>query len=291
MTSVILLLATAGLLALPMWGRSRGERLPPAEWAKLNSWTLASGVLLLEAALVECASPVISSLLGGSKGHHFFPGGAVAGWLSLSLALLIPGSWLVGIAGTLRRRRKLRAEPWVGTHYAVDGYDVVLLPSPEDLALSLPGRPGQVLLSKSLFASLSAAQLRAVVRHEIAHLEHRHSRYFLLLAALHPMSHVVPVLRSSLQVLKLSLESWADRVACRTREERRRVREAIVTLSAPDVGVGIATLTDTERRHERIRLLEAPTESAVEARMRTSLYVTAFLLAVGALAAVVMWWI
>lgn len=290
MTGLLLLLVTSGLLALPVWTRGRGRWLPPAEWVKLNTLALVSGLVLMEAAFVECAWPVVTRLAGSPRGHHFFPGGAAAGDVSLALAVMIPITALAGIAGAMRRRRTLRAEPWVGSHFDVGGYDVVLLPGGRDLAVALPGRPGQVLLSRSLVNCLSADQLRAVVRHELAHLEQRHSKYFLLLAALQPFSRVIPVIRSSLGVLRLSLESWADRAACPTRSERRRVQEAIVALSLQDVGPGIASLSEVEGREERIRLLDDTPPSPTKLLVRTSLYTAELVLSVSALVLVLSWW-
>lgn len=291
MTGLLLLLATSGLLALPVWSRTRGRRLPPAEWVKLNTLALVSGFVLLEAALIECAWPIVTRLTGSPGGHHFFPGGAAAGDVSTALAVAIPVTALAGIVGALRRRRSLRAEPWVGNHFDVEGYDVVFLPGGRDLAIALPGRPGQVLLSRSLLESLSVDQLRAVVRHELAHLEHRHSKYFLLLAALQPFSRVVPLMRSSLSVLRLSLESWADRAACPTRTERRRVQEAILALSLQDVGPGVATLSEAEGRKERIRLLDEPPSSSTRLLVRTSLYTAELALSVCAVVLLASWWI
>src|SRR5258708_3707011 len=108
------------------------------------------------------------------------PGGAVAGWSAAAIAATLPALGCVGWRRTRRGLGRLRIEPSLGEHNHRGPIDVVVLPTPCLLAASIGGTPPQVLLSQGLVAALEPAELEAVVRHEIAHLRHRHDRFLLL---------------------------------------------------------------------------------------------------------------
>lgn len=253
--SQILLVAVLGLLLLPSLTRRIRTSLAPAEWARINATSLIAAVGLFEVAVVICASPLILFMIHGGEQRHFFPGGIVAGYASLVIAIAVPGSLAFGIGKLMSRRRSLRAEPWLGEHKLIDGVDVVVLPTRAELAFSLPGSPPQILVSEGLIGILSARELRSVLEHEAAHIRFHHSRYLLVVAALAPLFGRVKPIRSSLDSLELAIECWADAAASVTDSDRRFTRNALMTLSHVHGGTGVATFSKAQSAAIRIESL------------------------------------
>ncbi len=166
-----------------------------------------------------------------------------------------------------------------------------VLPTRQHIAVAVPGNPDQVVISRGLLASLSTAEVRVVIRHELAHVRQHHSRYLLIEAALRPIFRHVPPLRASLAALRLSIESSADSAAWRTATDRERARQAILRLSLPDLGSGAAALNDAETCHERLQLLEDPQGPAPGAGPRVAAYAPAGALALAAFSALVGWFV
>ncbi len=266
--SQLLLIAVAGLLALPAVTRRLRSSLAPAEWARINAISLVAGVALFELALVICAAPLLLFFVHGGEQRHFFPGGMLAGYVSLIGAIAVPASIAIGVGRLIARRRRLRPEPWLGEHRLVDGIDMVTLPTMTELAFSLPGSPPQIVVSEGLVDALSQDELRTVLSHEAAHVRCHHSRYLLIVAAMSPLlGHVRPI-RSSLQSLELAIECWADAVCAPTSGERRTTRSALMTLSHADFGAGIAAFSKAEAVAIRMRALtENPHSSTTPVRL------------------------
>jgi Zn-dependent protease with chaperone function len=263
-----LLIAVAGLLALPAVTRWLRSSLAPAEWARINATSIVVAVAIFELALVICAAPLLLFFVHGGEQRHFFPGGIFAGYFSLIAAVAIPLSLVIGITRLVARRRRLRPEPWLGDHRLVDGIDMVTLPTMTELAFSLPGSPPQIVVSEGLIGALSEDELRTVLSHEAAHLRCHHSRYLLIVAALSPLLGRIRPVRSSLQSLELAIECWADAVCTQTPAEKRTTRSALMTLSRTDLGAGIAAFSKAEAVVIRMRALsESPSSSTTSVRL------------------------
>ncbi|MDA2813436.1 M56 family metallopeptidase [Nocardiopsis sp. RSe5-2] len=145
----------------------------------------------------------------------------------LALALLAVGA--VGTA--LLALRWWRGMREVRRHG--DGAGVVADDRP--MAMAVPGRRGGVMLSRGLLRMLGRDQLSVVLRHEHAHLRHRHHVYAAagaLAAALFPP--LAPVHRR----LRFDLERWADEEAAAAVGDRGLVARTIaqVSLAAPGPG-------------------------------------------------------
>lgn len=267
MNGLLLIAATLLLFSLPGMAHRAGVRLSPADWARVIGASFTSGFVLLEVSLVLCALPLLAHVSNIQMRGHFFPGGTVAGIVSLALAIALPAAALGSILRTLRRRRMLRAEPYVGRHRTSNGVDLVVLPTDRLVAQAVAGRPPQIQVSQGLLDTFDDDLVQIIVRHELSHLRHRHDRYLLLSTGVRVWLGWVPPIRRTIDLLGLSLEEWADDDAAWRRPERARIRTILVALATADIGA-TATLIAPERTVlERLSSLEhAPTVSAVPGR-------------------------
>lgn len=108
---------------------------------------------------------------------------------------------------------------------ATAGQRISVLPTAEPVAYAAPGRPGCVVVSTGLLASLDARERQVVFAHERAHLRQGHHRYLLVgLTA----AAVLPLLRPLVERLRLATERCADEEAVATLGgDRRLVARAI----------------------------------------------------------------
>ncbi|NOY55272.1 MAG: M48 family metalloprotease [Actinobacteria bacterium] len=262
--SEILLVASLVLLGTPFLLSRFGHRIAAAERTRLMAVSLAGGLVFLELDLVLTALPTVlrSFRLTGLASAcerlvgHVLGGGPIVGWVVFAMALLLPVSAIVTSLRCRTRYRRLRADPWVGTHRPYGEHELVVLPSAEMVAISVPGRPGQVILSEGLLDTLAPAELDAVLRHEGAHLDLRHSRYLLLAAVVQCAVGWLPTVRGSVGSLRLSVEEWADAVAVRDLGTSRPVADALRSLVFASLFPHAASFSAAETIGERLEALE-----------------------------------
>jgi hypothetical protein len=185
------------------------------------------------------------------------PGGTVAGWVATSVGIGMVVMAGIGAARVLRSSRSLRAEPWLGQHVPWNGYELVVLPADDPLALAVAGTPDQVVISQSLIAALPKEQLDAVLRHERAHLIHRHQRFLVLASAVdHGLAWLGPVRRST-AALRAALERWADEVAAGDTDYQRAIlRDALLRVTGAMTRAEVAAFSSPETLIERISALD-----------------------------------
>ncbi len=228
--------------------------------------SLSSGGVLCAIALGIMALPTILGLMHGSAlaqactrslGPLAPVGRSIAGWVATLLVM-----W--GVVGCVRGRRGVsraqqvgHIEPWLGVHRRFDGWDLVVLPSDELFALSIPGQPSQVVVSRGMSTTLAPREFDAVVAHERSHLAHRHHRYLLLAAMVGQAFAFVPGVRRSVSALRVALERWADEDAA-GRNNRRCVAAALARASYLRVPEGLAAFGAASMVLERLQALEAP---------------------------------
>lgn len=292
---MILVLALAGsvaLLGLPGWAASWGRRLPAREWARLVAGCLVLGVGTLGASLVLLAGPILLGAAGLPGVAAWClrmlgavaPGGPAVGWMSAGalVALGVLGTRALGRA--VRIGRRVREAGTVGRLTDLLGREVLLLPAAEPVAMTVAGR---VAVSRGLVEALSEEQLEVVLRHEVAHLRHRHQRRLLFGRVLRgALGWLGPVGRS-LEVHEETLERWADEEAAGTPRDREMLRGALLAA----VGLGAAAspaLATPDTVVERIRALEGapPAPAAGE---RVLLYAPLAPAAGAAVASLVLW--
>lgn len=250
--SVLLLVVGLLLLALPGTLGSLGGRLVPSEWCRAVIACLRVGRLATRAALAFAALPVALQVAGAHEIAHACHRSATAG-------LPVPPAtgWVAAVAlaaSTARsvatRRRnaaalvRLRPEPWLGRHQVEDGVDVVTLPCADRVAYAVPGRPDQVVVSDGLLAALDDEEAQAVLRHERAHLRHRHHGALTLARDVDAWMGWFPPARRSASTLRLAVERWADEEASSASTSARpAVRRALLKTVGLAIGP-VFTFTD-----------------------------------------------
>lgn len=278
---VVLLLTSAALLALPGLVRPLGRRVAPDEWASLCASALAVGAGLLELTLVLYAAPTVLRAAGISLWASVcermlgavVPGGPAAGWMAAAAAVTLPVLASVGLRRARRTEAVMRVEPGLGEHSAFGDHDLVILPTEHIMAVGVPGARGQIVISDGLVRAIGADELDAVLRHEAAHLEHRHHRYLLLATVLEHALAFCPPIRRSTAALRVTIERWADEQAAGTARESRQVlhRALLGVTSALVAAPSVAAFSAVETIAERLDALRshAPTPSWLA---RTGLY-------------------
>ncbi|MGH9267294.1 MAG: M56 family metallopeptidase [Acidimicrobiales bacterium] len=295
---VLLVLSGVGLLLLPAATRPLGRQLPPDRWARLCVVALMAGAALVELSAALYAAPTlfraagvpsIAALCERMLGP-LVPGGAYAGWASASFALTMPILAVVGIRRARRTQRIVHAEPWLGRHVDWQGYDLVVLPTPQPVAISLHGTTDQIIVSEGLLAFLEPDAVDAVLRHEAAHLEKGHHRYLLAATAVDHALAFLPVVRRSTHVLRTSLERWADEVAAGgVPAERHVLRTALLEVSRAMVApTAMAAFSTADTIVERVEAL-AHEVTPMRRLSRIALYTPGVALGVTAVVALGAW--
>lgn len=152
----------------------------------------------------------------------------VPAWAGIvSSAALAAGVWRF-VSALVRRQRTI-------DHSALAGRPgVEVLEDRRARGFALPGRPGRVVLTTGLLDALSGdRERRAVIAHEVAHLDHRHYR-FLLAGDL--AVAVAPFLAPLRTRMRFALERWADEVAGREVGDRSVVARAIARVALAEGG-------------------------------------------------------
>ncbi|MGH9120259.1 MAG: M56 family metallopeptidase, partial [Acidimicrobiales bacterium] len=227
---------------------------------------LAAGAATIELAAVLLAAPTVMRAAGvplvaavcERMLGPLAPGGGAAGWTAAAASVLLPALALVGAYRVRRAQQALRAEPWLGGGRRHGPHRVVVLPTDQPFAASVPGPDAQIVVSEGLLAALGPDEVEAVFRHEAAHLDRGHHRYLLLAAALDHALFVVPPVRWSTEALRVAIERWADEEAAGAdRASRRVLRRALVGVTAALVAEpGIAAFTAADAVAERLTALD-----------------------------------
>lgn len=211
---VISALLGVGLILLLRRG-SWAERAPARSiglWhcAVFTVWLAGAGMIFVPLvisqqrgvlpALTETMIVAVGSL--GSEG----PAGLIMTLPALpGLAFVAASAVLLGrcwVRMTRRRRRLRRLLDLVGR--AGPAAETVRLDSPTPAAWCLPGRRSRIVITSATFALLTPAELRAVLRHEDAHLRQRHDLALLPFQALRsllPHSSLAAALHRRVQLL------------------------------------------------------------------------------------------
>lgn len=290
-------LVAAGLvlLTLPAACRRLGRRIAPAEWARLCAATFLGGAVLVEAGLLLLAAPTVLRALGVPALANacerlvgpLMPLGAPAGWAAAALAATTAAATVHAWRRADGQVRALAIESCLGTHLPGDGYDVVVLPTPEQVAYSVDHLGPQVVVSQGLLDTLTTPQVEAVIAHERAHLRLRHPRLLLAAAGVrHAMRWWLPTGRSH-AALRAALERCADDAAAPDPASRKHLREALVSLAAADVGGAVAAFSLADATLERIEAMDR--NPAAPFGLRALLYVPGLAAVVVAFAVAASW--
>ncbi len=263
----VILLSGGVLLALPGLLRGVGGRVSPRPWARLCAGALLAGAVMVELTAVLLAAPTVFAAIGVPSLAvacqrllgPLTPGGPVTGWVSAFLAVGLPALGAHRLVIARRGYRALEVEPGLGEHCSWQGYELVVLPTDEVLAFSMGGRCSQIVVSRGLVAALSYAELNAVLRHEAAHLEHRHQSLLLLATVVERALPFLPPVRRSTRSLRTALERWADEEAAGAEPQARRdLRAALLGVTGAALDPTVAAFSAADGVMERLRALESP---------------------------------
>lgn len=266
---LVLLGAAAALVAVPGVTDRVGRRLDPREWAWLSALALGGGLALLEVALVLRAAPPALRTAGVGQLASacerllgpLLAGGPTMGWAAGAAAVALPGSAVIVWRRGCRVRGRLAAELWLGRHRTIAGHSVIVLPAARPLAMSFEQGKGAgfIVVSDGLLAALDETRTEAVVRHEAAHLQHRHQRLLTLATLADHILGWAPPVAASAAALHLAVERWADEEAAGPEPARRRaVRDTLLALAAISPVAGVAGFANAQTVAARIVALESP---------------------------------
>ncbi len=209
--SEFVIVATIGLVTLPILARILWRGLRPVEHTRFNLVSLITGTGLLLAALIACATALVLVIDGGLiVTHHVLPWDAFISAVSAVLVAVLVAVLATGWRTVRRSERLLRIEPSVATHKNIGDIDVVLLDTHEPLAYTLGGRRQQVVVSRGLVDTLTNDELRSVVEHEIAHLRLGHHRHLHVIGLLAPLARYVGLLGRIVDSARVAIEQAAD---------------------------------------------------------------------------------
>lgn len=298
---ILLVVAAAGLalLALPRAAEGLGRRLRPSEWARLCAVALTGGISLVELALLLRAAPTLLHAAGvgavaAACGRLLGPlmvGGPIVGWASAVAAAAVPAVGLVVWHRGRQARSRVAADLWLAEDRIVGGHRVEVLPIDRPFAMSFecPGRGGVIVATEGLFGLLDAEEAAAVVRHEAAHLRHRHQRLLTLATAIRQILGWIRPIRRSAAALHLAVERWADEDAAQpSPRARRALRDSLLRLVGCPPAAGVAAIADARTVLARIEALDAA-PPAPPAPLHTLLYAPGTAIGLAATPAVASW--
>lgn len=213
-------------LALAMLVGATHKRLPPALSARLLAVTYGSVILAAVPTLWVVSLEFLLHMpaLGAAMRRGLESFGLslpspdrhrpVPAWIGL-VAVVVSLGGVARLGRVMSRLRRLR--PASSTPFAIADTD-------EAFAVTLPGRGGQVVVSRGLIDLLDGDELRVVLAHENVHASHRHDRYVFLEQV---GVALVPLLEPLSRWLRFSLERWADEETARTCGDRAFVARTL----------------------------------------------------------------
>lgn len=264
--SLILIAAGLGLVIVPGLVRRIGRHLNPAVWSRLCLVSLAWGTVLVESGLVLCAAPTVLRTFGGAglallcqeALGTLMPGGPVVGWFGVVLSMAIGISAATSLVAARREEQSVRIEAGLGLHQHQDHYELVILPTVLNVAVSVEGTPNQVVISEGLAQVLSDRECASVIAHEVAHLRHGHHRMLVMASIVDRAFCRLPLVHRSVQALRCGVERWADEaVIAEWPEAQTHLRSALVKVTLSALGPSIAAFSDGDAVLERLRALES----------------------------------
>lgn len=207
------------------------HRLPPV----LATWSLTGaavlGALTVLSVLATMALEVVHGIPWTARPMMWcVPGSStISGttWALGALAVAWIGVALVRIRRRRRGYRALRVAGAVGP-----GIEVLATGGPT--AYSLPGRPGRIVVSRSMLDSLREREREALFAHERSHLSHGHDRF---IHAADLSSDIFPPLALLASRVRYATERWADEDAVVEVGDRGVVARAVARAALAQGGI------------------------------------------------------
>jgi Zn-dependent protease with chaperone function len=203
-------------------------RLDPA----MASWLIvASALVLASCATVALALLMFTALavltVFGRLGHwspnilrHL---DAVHLPIDLAATVLLLVFGVAAVTSAVTRLRSLLEAHRMARDCPGDT-ELVVVQDDRPLAHAVPGRPGRIVVSTSMLASLEPAERRALLAHERGHLARGHH---LFVAAVDVLAAANPLLRPLTTTIRFTTERWADEIAAGQVGDRSVVARAV----------------------------------------------------------------
>lgn len=233
-TALAALLALIASVALHTGARSAVTALRPP---------IAAGVLVGGSLLSTLALGLTMSAVGLAVAGRSAPIAALGEWSAPVLTLLVPvPAWLGVLAAIaalvlggsalvrcLRIIVALTRADLVSRRLRSGGGPVVLLADDATDAYTIAGLHGCVVIGTSLLNQLCVTDRRALVAHELSHLNRRHHLY---VHAADLAAAANPLLRNIPDTVRLAVERWADEDAVTALGgDRRAVARALARVA------------------------------------------------------------
>jgi hypothetical protein len=237
---LILVLVGVALLLFPLVADGASIRRPPEEWAKVVAACLIAGAVTIEAGLLLTGLPTVLHLplveeFTGAC-HSVVDRLAVSpvvGWTCFALGALTLSFMIRTVVRARRLGSQAWIEPWIGTHRTYEDYELVILPSSELLAVSVSRPSPQVVVTQGIAERLSTTELEVVIEHEATHLRLGHRRFLVIASMVDQSFRWLPAIRRSAEILRCTVEEWADEQTVRNEQTRRhQLRCALRTVAS-----------------------------------------------------------
>lgn len=281
MTSALVLASCAALASVfgPRYlRRARWARMSPrlgiAAWQATSIAVISAAVLAHVALAVNLAhlgadlATFTDDCLASWQHGYTAPGGSALSIIGL-LVVAAVGVRLTWCAARLlvvvarERRHTVGVLDVVARRGVIDG--ALVLDHKEPFAFCVPGRQPRMIVTSALIASLSEAQLAAVLAHERAHLRSRHHLVLLLSQVLRDaLGRVLPIVRIAHDEIAKLVEISADDDA-RRQVGSALLRQALKGMVWGSHG-GVALAATGGDVYERIRRLDAPHQRMANTR-------------------------
>lgn len=232
MTTPAIIVSLAIGAALGLIGPVLARRLPPRE----ATWIISVG-----AVMVAFTGGVVLVLIGASLLGQLCDLLGLGHWSGTTLRDHAPTEPGVGALALLAATLSAGALALVASHRGrelwhayracdgvPDGSRLVVVEDPGAGAVAIPGRPGHVVVSRGLLASLSPFERRVLLAHERAHLaagHHWHRSVVAVAAAANPL------LRPLVSSVNYTTERWADEIAASEVGDRPGVARAVARVA------------------------------------------------------------
>lgn len=250
------------LLAVPLvkWAASRVHPALASWFVLLSAVVLCTCATLALGLLMLAAMSVMSvfARLGHWQPSEVRHLNAVHMPIDLAASVLLMIFAVMAVAAGVNRIRAL-GEAYRMARECPRGSELMVLEDDRPLAHALPGRPGRIVVSTTMLATLAPAERRALLAHERAHLAGSHH---LFVAVVDVLAAANPLLRPLTDVIRYTTERWADEVAAGKVGDRsvvaRAVGKAALASKTQSVRRGIALAATAGPVPRRVAALLAP---------------------------------
>jgi Zn-dependent protease with chaperone function len=206
-----------------------GRRLPPGTAVRLLTVAmlgvaLATGFVLAVAGTLVLGQIPLVAAEGRWSARALAAGLPVPPAVGSLAAVAVAGLLLAALRRTLLAGRDLVRAARACRELGPDVEGLVVIDDDEPEAYALPGSGGRVVVSTAMLRALPAAERRALLAHEAAHLADRHH---LWVQAASVAAAANPLLRPAATAVATAVERWADEVAAAEVGDRALVARAL----------------------------------------------------------------